>query len=115
MTNRTHKRRRSVRWGKLLIVMMALLFSVRLGRQVQQYLSLNEEAEAYRQQLAAVQAEYADKQEQIDLLSNDAYIERLARSRLGMVKQGETVVLTVDADLPTMAAVSDQMDTTLRD
>ena len=94
---------------------MAVLFSVRLGQQARQYMSLNEEAESYRQQLVAAQAEYDEKQEQIDLLSNDAYIEKLARSRLGMVKKGETVVMTVDADLPTMTAVSNEMDTTLKD
>ncbi len=98
-----------------MVLTMAVLFTVRLGQQVRQYIVLGQEAQGYREQLAMVQAEYQDKLDQIELLSNDAYIERQARSRLAMVKAGETVVMTVDSDLPTMAAVSDEIDTTLRD
>ena len=100
---------------QLVVVTLAVLFTVRLGQQVQQYRNLCQEAETYRSQLTVAEKAYGDKLAQIDLLSNDAYIERLARARLAMVKAGESVVMAVDAELPTMTAVSDELDTTLRD
>lgn len=91
-------RRRSVHWMKILILLVAVLFLTRIVGQVQQYHALLGEAEQYRAQLATAQAEYAEKQETIDLLGNDAYIEREAREKLGMVKPGETVVSPVQVD-----------------
>ena len=96
----TTKRKRSFRWWNILVVGLALFFCVRLGMQVKQYHDLQEEKAYYQEVLAeteAAQQEQLDKQE---LLYNDSYLERMARERLGMVKDGETVISTVETDLP---------------
>ena len=54
--------------------------------------------------LAEAQAVYDDKMATIELLDNPAYLERVARENLGMVKQGETIVSVVRSEIPVPSA-----------
>lgn len=94
------RRRGGFRWGRWLLIALVLLGGFRLGDKISHSRDMEAEAELYRQQLAVVQAEYQAKQDTIRLLDDDAYIERIARENLGMVKAGETVVSVVEVAAP---------------
>ena len=96
----TTKRKRSFRWWNILVVGLALFFCVRLGMQVKQYHDLQEEKAYYQEVLAETEAAYQEQLDKQELLYNDSYLERMASERLGMVKDGETVISTVETDLP---------------
>jgi cell division protein FtsB len=99
-TTNTRTRKRSFRWLNLLAVFLVLFFCLRIGGQVKEYLALQNQVAYYQGQLEKAQAEYDEQLEKKDLLYNDAYIERLAREKLGMVKEGEEVVSIVKINLP---------------
>lgn len=96
VTDPTTKKKRSFRWMKVLLLLVTLVFAMRLGDKILHYISLQEQAEAYRDQLNVAQAEYEQRLEIVELLDNQAYLERVAREKLGMVKEGETIVSLVE-------------------
>lgn len=102
MTNKTTKRRKikSFRWLNLFAVFIVFFFCFRIGGQIKQYIELQRQVDYYKEQLEMVQADYAAQLARKDLLNNTAYLERMARERLGMVKEGEEVVSIVDIELP---------------
>ena len=59
-----------------------------------------DEAAHYEQVLAETKAAYQEQLDKQELLYNDSYLERMARERLGMVKEGETVISTVKTEVP---------------
>jgi len=89
---------------KLLTLVAVCLSLVRLGGQMKKYQDLQDQAQGLEKELQQVQEEYQAKQTQIELLNDNAYIERLARERLGMVKAGETLVMPVDPEKEVIAA-----------
>ena len=76
--------------------------------QVKQYHDLQEEKAYYQEVLAETEAVYQDQLDKQELLYNDSYLERMARERLGMVKDGETVISTVETHLPEADSDSDE-------
>jgi cell division protein DivIC len=90
--DRSAKKRKVLRWRNLLVLFLVFFFCFRLGTQVKQYFELEQEAEYYRAQLAVAEEEYQQQLEKQELLYNESYLERMARERLGMVKEGESVV-----------------------
>lgn len=99
-----HRKKKSFRWMTLLILIAVLLGGIRIGGQFKRLHVLQAQALALEEELSQAQAEYDKKQGTIELLNDDAYIERLARERLGMVKEGETVVMLVNPELEMAAA-----------
>ena len=94
------KHKKSFRWSKLIIIAALALCVWRLGDRIDHYFDLQAEVDMYTIQLAQEQSIYNEKQEIISLMEKDAYLERLAREKLGMVKVGEVVVSAVESDLP---------------
>lgn len=90
-----NQNKKSVRWFSVLLIFAVLLGCMQLGGKVQHYHELQEEAAVYQAQLVEAEAEYQAKLEQVALLENDDYLKRMAREKLGMVMQGETVVSVV--------------------
>ena len=92
--------KRSFRWLNLLVFVIVLFFCIKLGGQVQQYFVLNKEISEQQEKLAVAEAEYEAQTANEEMLYDDAYIEQIARERLGMVKEGEEAVsiLAVDAN-----------------
>lgn len=95
-----NKKKRTFRWWNILVVGLALFFCVRLGLQIKEYHDLQDEAAYYEQVLAETEAAYQEQLDKQELLYNDSYLERMARERLGMVKEGETVISTVKTEIP---------------
>jgi len=103
MTNKSKRRgkiKKSFRWLNLLALVVVFFFCLRIGGQIKQYVELQREADYYQEQLEIAQADYDIQLAKKDLLNNDAYLERMAREKLGMVKDGEEVVSIVDVKLP---------------
>ena len=90
------QKKKSLRWISLLILGLALFFVIRLGNQIVEYNELKEELAYYQSELAVAEEQYNEQLAQQELLNNDAYIERLAREKLGMVKEGESVISILD-------------------
>ena len=95
-----NKRGRGFNWLRILLVVAILFCGWRMGKRIMLYQDLKADAVLCQQQLDSVQAEYDEKLATIELLSDDAYIERLARENLGMVVSGETPVYTVKVPAP---------------
>ena len=94
---------------KIYITMTALVIAVflfvgyKFGVQYLRYIELGKELVKEEQQLARVQEEYADLCEEKELLQTDTYIEYTARKNLGMIMEGEKLVLSaVENDAPTL-------------
>lgn len=95
-----NKKKRTFRWWNILVIGLVLFFCVRLGLQIKEYYDLQDEAAHYEQVLAETKAAYQEQLDKQELLYNDSYLERMARERLGMVKEGETVISTVKTEVP---------------
>ncbi len=57
------------------------------------------------QQFASLQAEDVQLSKDIESLQTDAGLEKVVRSRFNVVKEGEGVILVVDAPVPTVEQV----------
>ena len=91
-------KKKKIRWSSLILVGVALFCVVHLCGQIKNYFGLLDEINYYKNELVVAQEEYDEQISRQDLLNNDAYIERLAREKLGMVKRGESVVSVVEGD-----------------
>ncbi|GFN21764.1 cell division protein FtsL [Thermanaeromonas sp. C210] len=93
-SNATRRRRSRRSRLPLLLLLLGLLYLagafIHLEWKIYQ---VNKELEAYRQQKEALLEEQARLQEEIRRLNTDEYIERVAREELGLIKEGEKVLL----------------------
>ena len=101
---------RKLHWGRLILIAVLLVSAWKMYGRIEQYLDLKHEVALCQAALDVVQAEYDSKVETIELLSDDAYIERLARENLGMVIKGETPVSSVKVNLSEDTGSSSVMD-----
>ncbi len=89
------KRRRRFKWKLgslvLLLVLGYILFS--FGRVYYQIHQLNLKKSALERELHALERENRALIEKVRLVQTDAYIEKLAREELGLVKPGETIMV----------------------
>ena len=98
MNNPKTNKRRSFRWSSLVLAGIALFCVIHLCGQVKDFFSLQGEIDQYQQELDIAKAEYQEQIDKQSMLGTDAYIERLAREELGMVRRGESVVSVVEGD-----------------
>jgi len=97
------KRRIQKRFFVFLFVLSYVIFS--FGRQFYRIHQLNAEIDGYENHKMALLQEEKLLQEEITLLNNQAYIERIAREELGLIKPGETLLVPGKVD-DVKAAVS---------
>lgn len=97
----TTKSKKHFCWFKLLTICVVLFALLKLGQQYQRYQAIQSEVELHQQQFVTAQDEYQRLQDQMKLYYSDSYLEQIARSSLGMVKQGEVVVSPAEVgDVP---------------
>ena len=95
------KPKRSVRWLKLFCICLGLFMLWQIGSQYQRHQYMLVEVARQEALLQAAQQNYADLQNQLELLFNDSYLEQLARRNLGMVRAGEIIVMQAEVgDIP---------------
>jgi len=75
---------------KIFIMFLAICyFSVAFVKQEIKMREQHERADALRQQIAEVQERNRELQRLIEYTQSDEYVEKVARERLGWVKEGE--------------------------
>ena len=95
------KPKRSVRWLKLFCICLGLFMLWQIGSQYQRHQYMLAEVARHEALLQAAQQEHAYLQGQLELLFNDSYLEQLARRNLGMVREGEIIVMQAEiSDIP---------------
>ena len=82
----------------VLFILLGFIFYSFGGQMVEMY-NVRHEIKQMREQMAELQSKNADLRKQIDQLNSNAYIERQAREKLGLVKQGEKIILEAQPGL----------------
>lgn len=85
------KYRLKKRFFLVLLVLAYVFFN--FGRQFYRIHTLDQAIDGYGQNKVALVQEQKKLQEEIGLLDNHAYIERIAREDLGLIKPGETLLV----------------------
>ena len=79
-------------WLVVLLVIGAFL-AFQVGRQVYASWSINQEAERFRAEIAALELQNAELVRELDYLQSDAYISAEARRLLNLGRPGERVLI----------------------
>lgn len=85
-----------IKFKKLVIIILLGVFSIAYVRQEVTMKRLSEEIDIKQEQLDEAQGKNERLQDEVDQANTDEYIERLARERLGMIKDGEKVIINSD-------------------
>lgn len=96
MSAKREPRKRRFRLGTLILLVAFAFVTLKFGQQYQRIQEMRQEAQQYEKQYAAVLAEKEKLEEEKELLSEPTYIERLAREKLGLVKNGEVLVVPAE-------------------
>jgi len=75
----------------LLIILLYFIFS--FGLQFNQLRVMQKELYGMRVQVETLQKKNAELKDQLKLIRTDAYIEQIAREKLGLVRSGEVRVI----------------------
>lgn len=84
------KKRKRITWLGVVILICLGYIVFMLADQERQLSGLRKEAENLRAKEATLKAENERLSQEQQLLQTDAYIEKVAREELGLVKPGET-------------------------
>lgn len=86
-------------WSKLLVI-AALAYGfvivMSFGEQFMQLRSINRNIDQVQEKIRYMQQKNKELTQEIKRLQSDAYVERIAREKLGLVKPGETVLLQAE-------------------
>ena len=96
----TRRKQHSFRWLSLLVVAAVILGVIQMAGRIDRLIDMQNQVAACEERLEQAQAVYDEKMSTIELLDNPAYLERVARENLGMVKAGETIVSVVKSADP---------------
>jgi cell division protein FtsB len=89
---------------------LVAVLSVDFGRKALENYQIKHQVEWLREQVDVERETNAELQERLQYVSSDAYVEKIARERLKMVKDGETAVMVIpvsteESSLPGAPAV----------
>jgi len=92
------KRRRTFQLSRsrlpLLVVGLLLLYvSISLGSRFDTLYTMQRDLQAVQAEVEELRVVNRDLSKQLDLLQSDAYVEQVAREKLGLVKPGETRIV----------------------
>ncbi len=106
----SHNKKRRFNCAKILIILGIALAMFNLLSQYWRYLDMQDKIAIYQQDLIAAEEEYVQLMAKKELLiSNDSYLEQLARESLGMVRAGEAVVVPAEvSDIPELDTEMDE-------
>ena len=83
------------RLGWLLFFLLVIYFIFLIRQDIINYLDLKKEIQLVSKKNEQAEKRAADLKERLQLLKDDDLIEELARTRLGLVKKGETAYKVV--------------------
>lgn len=81
----------------VVIIILVAIFCVSYVRQELAMNKIQKDIEAKQTQLNELQDKNKKLQDEVNQSSTDEYIERMARERLGMIKEGEKVITNSDS------------------
>jgi len=84
--------RGGIAWLVVLLVIGAFL-AFQVGRQVYASWSINQEADRYRAEIAALEEQNATLERELEYLQSDAYVSAEARRLLNLGRPGERVLI----------------------
>ncbi len=76
----------------ILLILLGFIF-YSFGGQMMEMYNVRHEIKKIQVQMDELRVKNSDLRKQVDQLKSDAYIEREARERLGLVKPGEKIIL----------------------
>lgn len=78
--------------GLIFLIILGFIFYSFGGQMVEMY-NVQDEMKNIKAQMQELQAKNVELRQKVEQLSSDAYIEREAREKLGLVKPGEKIIL----------------------
>ena len=99
------------RFGKLLgyaSLLLILLMGISIARNIGRVFAIRKEVEKQRERVVKIEAENKRIEEEITKAQKPEFIERQVRDKLGLVKEGETVVVVPDEE--TLKKLAPQID-----
>lgn len=81
----------------MVIIILVAIFCISYVRQELAMNKIQKDIEAKQTQLNELQDKNKKLQDEVNQSSTDEYIERMARERLGMIKEGEKVITNSDS------------------
>jgi cell division protein FtsB len=101
--------RGGIAWLVVLLVIGAFL-AFQVGRQVYASWSINQEADRYRAEIAALEEQNATLERELEYLQSDAYVSAEARRLLNLGRPGERVlIIPPGSEAAPPAASSDEV------
>ena len=85
-----------IRAVTVVLVVVFLFIAVKFVQQYMRIEDMRQEAKAYEAQYNEALAEQEELLKEMELLQDDDYIERLVREKLGLVKDGEILVVETE-------------------
>lgn len=95
-TKRTKKHtRRTFRFKGPVVVLLLVLGFVfySFGGQMVELYNVRHEVEKIQSQMEELQKKNVEMKKKVEFLESDAYVERMAREKLSLVKPGEKIIL----------------------
>jgi len=92
----------------LIFVLLLCYLAVACTSQFSKLSNMQRDVASLRQEVEYLKQRNADLRQELQNVQSDAYIEKTAREKLGLIKQGETRVITVPAgtELPVLETPS---------
>jgi len=85
-------------WFFITILILLLLFSTALVREMMRKLEIQKEVENLETQVATFENDNQVLESMIDYLQTEEFVEKEMRTKLGYKKEGETVVAVPESD-----------------
>lgn len=94
-------RRKSLNLSKsrlpaLIMVLLLSYLAISVGAEFSKISSMQRDVLSIQQEVQALQQKNSALRQELQVVQSDAFVEKTAREKLGLVKQGETRVLTVE-------------------
>lgn len=83
------------RLPQLLLIVMAIYLVLSFLSQFNRLIAMQKDLQQIQQQVGQLQQKNNDLRQQLNLVQSNAYIEQVARERLGLVKPGESRIVPV--------------------
>lgn len=81
------------------IIVLIVLLLISLARNILRVVSANKKIESVRQEVTELEKENNSLQAQLEFVSSGEYLEKEARDKLGLAKEGEIVVILPDEEV----------------
>ena len=104
------------KYSNLIILVLTILMAISLIRNIIRIRKVDDKIDMAREKVVKLKKKNIDLQAQLEIAQSDEYIERQIRNELGLVKEGERiVVLPEDAVLEKLVVDRPQKEESLPD